>query len=183
MNTVECDGGDPEAVTFVEVGNVDYLVGMQRDHYDFVWIFDAWDGVRYTDVLGEEMAFVRFIDYLHCIPDWYTPVIVTSEDLIADDPDLVAAFMAATARGYRAAIDDPGAAAETLLAAAPELDAELVRRSAAYLAARYTSAPERWGRQEMATWTRFEVFLREAGLTASAIDVAAAFTNRFLPEQ
>ena len=179
---VECDGGDPEAVTFVEVGNVDYLVGMRRDHYDFVWIFDAWDGVRYTEVLGEDMAFVRFIDYTHCIPDWYTPVIVTSEDLIADDPDLVAAFMVATARGYRAAIGDPAAAAETLLASAPELDAELVRRSAAYLAQRYTSAPERWGRQEMAIWTRFEAFLREAGLTESAIDVAAAFTNRFLPE-
>jgi len=47
---VRCDGGDPKKVKFTEVGNVDYLVGMERDQYDFVWIFDAWDGIRYSEV-------------------------------------------------------------------------------------------------------------------------------------
>ena len=179
---VACDGGDPEAVTFVEVGNVDYLIGMNRDHYDFVWIFDAWDGLRYTELLGEEMSLLRFIDYADCIPDWYTPVIVTSEELIATDPELIRAFMAATARGYRHAMENPAAAAEILLAAAPELDAELVQLSAAFLAGRYVDDAADWGRQELEIWTRFEAFLRQAGLTGQEIDVSAAFTNQFLPE-
>ena len=178
---VECDGGDPSAVEYAIIGNVDYLVGMQEDHYDFVWIFDGWDGIRYTEVLGEDVSFLSFIEYTDCIPDWYTPVIITSEELIADDPWLVADFMEATARGYRYAIAYPDEAATILLDAAPELDEALVRASAAYLAGRYTSDPDNWGRQELEVWTRFELFLREAGLTESAIDVEAAFTNDFLP--
>ena len=179
---VECDGGDPDGVTFAEVGNVDYLVGMEQNHYDFVWIFDGWDGVRYTQVLSEDITFIPFIDYADCIPDWYTPVIITSEALIADDPESVKAFVEATARGYRFAIENPAEAAEILLDAAPELDAELVRLSAEFLAGRYADDPAAWGRQDLGIWTRFESFLREAGLTTEEIDVSEAFTNEFLPE-
>ncbi len=178
---VECGGGDPATVEYAVIGNVDYIVGMEQDDYDFVWIFDGWDGIRYTEVLERDVSFVRFIDHTDCIPDWYTPVIITNESLIADDPDLIEAFMEATARGYRYAIENPEEAAEILLEAAPELDEALVEASAAYLASRYTSDPDNWGRQELEVWTRFESFLREAGLTESAIDVEDAFTNDFLP--
>ena len=41
-----CDGGDPSAVEFVEVGNVDYRVGLDQHDYDFVWMFDGWDVIR-----------------------------------------------------------------------------------------------------------------------------------------
>lgn len=178
---VECGGGDPGTVEYAIIGNVDYIVGMEQGDYDFVWIFDAWDGIRYTEVLGRDVSFVRFIDHTDCIPDWYTPVIITSESLIDEDSDLVEAFMEATARGYRHAIENPDDAAGILLEAAPELDEALVQASAAYLADLYTSDPDNWGRQELDVWTRFERFLREAGLTESGIDVEAAFTNDFLP--
>ncbi len=180
---VECGGGDPDTVEYAVIGNVDHLVGMEQDHYDFVWIFDGWDGIRYTEVLERDVSFIHFIDHTDCIPDWYTPLIITSESLIADDPDLVRAFMEATARGYRHAMAQPDEAARILLEAAPELDAELVGASARYLAERYAADADRWGRQELAVWTRFEGFLREAGLTESAIDVEGAFTNDFLPRE
>ena len=179
---VECDGGDPSTVTFAEVGNVDYLVGMDQGHYDFVWVFDGWDGIRFTEILGEEVSSIRLIDHTDCVPDWYTPVIITNEALIADDPELVTAFMEATSRGYRFAIENPSEAADLLLEAAPELDAELVRLSAAFLAGRYVDDAEAWGQQDLEIWTRFEAFLREAGLTTEEIDVSEAFTNEFLPE-
>ncbi|MYK25624.1 MAG: ABC transporter substrate-binding protein, partial [Dehalococcoidia bacterium] len=83
---VECGGGDPSTVEYAIIGNVDYIVGMEQGDYDFVWIFDAWDGIRYTEVLGRDVSFVRFIDHTDCIPDWYTPMIVTSESLIDEDP-------------------------------------------------------------------------------------------------
>ncbi|HCU99750.1 MAG: myristoyl transferase [Dehalococcoidia bacterium] len=178
---VECDGGDPSAVDYAIIGNVDYIVGMEQDDYDFVWIFDAWDGIRYTEVLGKKVSFISFIDHTDCIPDWYTPVIITSESLIEDDPKLVRSFMAATARGYRYAMENPQEAAQILLEAAPELDKALVEASATYLATRYTSDADKWGWQELKIWTAFESFLHEAGLTESAIDVEKAFTNNFLP--
>jgi ABC-type nitrate/sulfonate/bicarbonate transport system substrate-binding protein len=178
----ECGGGDPDAVDFVEVGQAEYLDGMSRDQYDFVWIFDGWDGVRATELAGADVNFLRFIDHVDCIPDWYTPLIVTSEAMIEGDPDTVRAFMEATARGYEYARDNPGEAAEILLAAVPELDRALVERSAQYLASRYADEAEPWGIQEQAIWERFEAFLRDSGLTDTEVDVSAAYTNEFLPE-
>ena len=177
---VECDGGDPGAVDFVEVGDTDYRVGLENGNFDFVWIFDGWDKLR-LEQAGVEVATIPFIDHVDCIPDWYTPLIATSEDLIADDPELVRAFLDATARGYRAAMEDPEAAADDLLAAAPELDEALVRASAEYLAGQYASDPDAWGRQDGETWTRFSDFLVESGLVEAGVDVEASFTNDFLP--
>ena len=176
---VECDGGDPDAVEFVEVGNVDYRAGLERDFYDFVWIFDGWDGIRLEQV-GLDITSIRFADHFDCIPNWYTPLLATSQQLIDGDPQLVSDFMAATARGYERAIEAPDEAADALLAAAPELDEELVRESARYLADEY--APEGpWGVQEAAVWDEFTAFLQEAAIAADDIDVDAAWTNEFLP--
>ena len=180
---VECDGGDPDAVTFAEIGNVDYLVGMERDQYDFVWIFDGWDLIRYRDILGEDVTTLAFVDYTECIPDWYTPVIITSEGMIEDAPDTVRAFMEATARGYVYAMENPDEAATILLDAAAELDEDLVRRSAEYLATQYAEDPGAWGEQDEAIWITFEAFLRDAGLTSEAVDVSEAYTNDFLPAE
>ncbi len=176
---VECDGGDADAVDFVDVGNVDYRAGLERDFYDFVWIFDGWDGIRLEEA-GLDITSVRFADYFDCIPDWYTPLLATSERMVAEEPQVVRDFVAATARGYEQAIDDPEAAADALLAAAPELDEELVRASAAYLAGHY--APDgRWGVQDAAIWEAFTAFLRDGGILQEDIDVDAAWTNDFLP--
>jgi ABC-type nitrate/sulfonate/bicarbonate transport system substrate-binding protein len=177
---VECDGGDPDAVEFVEVGNVDYRAGLERDFYDFVWIFDGWDGIR-LEQAGLDITSIHFADHFDCIPDWYTPLLATSEQLIDEHPDVVRAFMAATARGYERAIEAPDEAADALLAAAPELDEPLVRESARYLADKY--APDGpWGQQDAAVWEDFTSFLRDAGIVSDDVDVEAAWTNDFLPD-
>jgi ABC-type nitrate/sulfonate/bicarbonate transport system substrate-binding protein len=169
-------------VQFVDVGQAEYLDGLARDQYDFVWIFDGWDGIRATEIEDAPVNFLHFIDYTDCIPDWYTPLIITSESMIADNPDTVRAFMEATSRGYEYAMEHPDEAAEALLAAVPELDEQLVKLSAEYLASRYVDEGRQWGLQDEAIWTRFEQFLRDAGLTDTEVDVAAAYTNDFLPE-
>jgi ABC-type nitrate/sulfonate/bicarbonate transport system substrate-binding protein len=177
---VECDGGDPSAVDLVEVGQTDYRVGLERGDFDFVWIFDGWDKIR-LEQEGVEVTTIPFIDHADCIPNWYTPLLATSEALIADDPDLVSDFMEATARGYQLAMDDPATAADHLLAAAPELDEALVRASADYLAEHYAADPASWGLQDEAVWSEFNQFLVDAGLIEAGIDVGAAYTNEFLP--
>jgi ABC-type nitrate/sulfonate/bicarbonate transport system substrate-binding protein len=178
----ECGGGDPSAVEITEVGNVDYLVGMDRDQYDFVWIFDGWDGIRAEEIEGADVNFLRFIDYTDCIPDWYTPMLVTSEAMIEDNPEAVRAFTEATARGYEFAMENPDEAADALLEAAPELDEQLVRSSAEYLSTRFVDEGRQWGLQDEEIWTEFVDFLVEAGLIDDTIDVPSAYTNEFLPE-
>ncbi|HYI61396.1 MAG TPA: ABC transporter substrate-binding protein [Acidimicrobiales bacterium] len=178
---VRCDGGDPDTVRFAEVGEADYRVGLTADQYDAVWIFDGWDGIRLAEIDGLDTATIPFVDHDDCIPDWYTPMLATSEEEIAERPEVLTAFMAATARGYRQAMAQPQAAADALLEAVPELDRDLVERSSAYLATRYAADPAAWGRMEAERWTLFVTFLVEAGLIDEAIDVDAAYTDRFLP--
>ena len=176
---VECDGGDPATIEFVEVGNVDYRAGLERDFYDFVWIFEGWDGIRLRQA-GMDVTMLPFDEHFDCIPDWYTPLLATSEQAIADDPGMVADFVAVTARGYEAAIADPDAAADALLAAAPELDEDLVRASAEFLAGEYAADGRPWGVQDARVWTEYTAFLEEAGILQGEFAVDAAWTNEFL---
>ncbi|MEX2374355.1 MAG: ABC transporter substrate-binding protein [Dehalococcoidia bacterium] len=176
---VACDGGDPALVDMVEVGNIDYLAGMEQGRFDFVWVFEGWDALRAREVTGDEITTVKFVEWLDCIPDWYTPLFIASTDLIETQPDLVQAFIEVTARGYEAAIADPEAAADALLAAAPELDETLVRAATMYHAPKFVGeAP--WGVQDTESWSRFGEFLVQAGLLDEAVDTDAAFTNEFL---
>ncbi|MCC7365458.1 MAG: ABC transporter substrate-binding protein [Dehalococcoidia bacterium] len=179
---VQCDGGDPAKVSSVEVGNVDYLPGMEQDRFDFVWVFEGWDVMRASEIENIDVTSVKFVDYLNCIPDWYTPVFIASESKISGDPDMLKDFMAATTRGYEAAIDDPKAAADALLKAAPELDRALVEKSQEYHVTKYMDSGRQWGVQDEKIWVEFEKFLRQAGLTTKEVDAKKAYTNDFLPK-
>lgn len=179
---VACDGGDPDKVEFVEVGNVDYVVGMEQDRFDFAWVFESWDVMRAREVLDADVDSIKFVDYLDCIPDWYTPLFITTESMIDERPETVRKFMEATARGYEFAIENPEEAGEALLKGAGELDRELVEKSSVYMASHFVDEGRQWGRQDESIWVEFEAFLREAGLISAKVDVTSAFTNEFLPE-
>jgi ABC-type nitrate/sulfonate/bicarbonate transport system substrate-binding protein len=120
---------------------------------------------------------IPFIDHTDCIPDWYTPMLATTERGLDRRHDALARFVAATRRGYRAAMAEPAAAASALIAAVPELDTDLGRASAKYLAAHYAAD---WGHQDMAVWKRFAAFLEQAGMVDGKVDVTKAFTNDLL---
>jgi ABC-type nitrate/sulfonate/bicarbonate transport system substrate-binding protein len=173
---VACDGGDPSAVEFVDVGNVDYLAGLEQGRFDVVWVFEGWDALRATEVVGADVSLLRFRDHLDCIPNWYTPLVLASESTVANDPDVVSAFLGATARGYELVAADPSQAAELLLQEVPELDPALVKASVAYYAPRFAEGGA-WGRQDLATWAGFADFLTDAGLLTDPVDPAAAFTD------
>lgn len=180
---VACRGGDPSTIDFVEVGNTDYRLGLERGSFDFVWVFEGWDRLR-LEQAGVDIVTIPFIEHTDCIPDWYTPLIATSRTLAERRPELVADFLAVTARGYAAAVADPAAAAEALLAAAPELDEQLVRASAAYLAEQFVADADQWGVQSDEVWQTFVSFLVDAGLLEETpADVTAMYTNEFLPQQ
>lgn len=179
---VKCDGGDPAKIDFVDVGNVDYIAGMDQHRFDFVWVFEGWDVVRAREVMGRPVNSIKFADYLQCIPNWYTPVFITNEQTAKNDPALARAFLAATSRGYQFAAAQPKEAADLLLRAVPELDRKLVTASATSLAPKYIASGKRWGEQDPAVWTTFEAYLRQGGLLKQALDVQAAYTNAFLPD-
>ncbi|WP_228373268.1 ABC transporter substrate-binding protein [Demequina silvatica] len=178
---VECDGGDPTRVEHTPLVSDDFRIGLSEDQFDAAWVFDAWDTIRLKDVDGLDVSTLAFRDWFACIPNWYTPLLATSADIISENPATVRAFVETTAQGYAAAMSDPAAAAESLLAAAPELDPTLVRESATWLATRYAASPGAWGTQDSETWTRFAEWLADAEILAGDPRIEEAWTNAFLP--
>lgn len=182
VQTMARCGDEHAAVELAPLTGTDFRIGLTEGMYELVWVFDAWDTIRLRDLDGLDVATIAFLDHTDCIPDWYTPLIATSERTLAEDPELVRSFLAATARGYAEAMADPQLGADALLAAAPELDPELVRASAEYLSSRYAADPEQWGHQDAEVWERFVGFLIEHGLAPEGFDVEAAWTDVPLSE-
>lgn len=176
---IGCDGAEWQR-NYAQLGVVDLVEVLQEGGADFGWIYYGWEGVE-AELHGVDLDVVMLRDHFDCIPNYYTPLIVTSARLVADEPELVRRFMHATARGYEVAIRYPYAAAELLLAAEPELDRDLVRASAVWLADYYRGDAPRWGEQQLEVWESFADFLLEAGLISAPIEVSQAFTNEFLP--
>ncbi len=181
---VTCDGGDPSKVKYVEIGNVDYKIGLERKDYDAVWVFDGWDALRLSEIEGMPLVSMPFFSTAGptagCIPDWYTPLLATSESMIVAKPELVRSFVTATAKGFELARTDAPAAAAALLKGAPELDRALVEKSSAYLATRYADAGTKWGLQDATVWSSFSTFLSDSKILESPVDTANVFTNDFL---
>lgn len=181
INTlIACDGGEPGTFQYIDVGYADGFELMQRDRIDFAWMYYAWTGIE-GEQRGLDLDTVMLMDWLACVPDYYTPILITSEDMIAEQPDVVAAFVQATARGFAHAIEHPEEAADMLIEAAPETDADLVHASAEWLAPQYQADAPRWGQQSLDVWQGFSAFLVENGILAEALDAEAAFSNDFLP--
>jgi ABC-type nitrate/sulfonate/bicarbonate transport system substrate-binding protein len=115
------------------------------------------------------------------VPDYYTPVIITNESLIAAQPDLVQAFVSATARGYEFAAGNPDEAAKILIKAVPESDPALIRASQKWLSSRYQADASQWGIQDQQVWQRYADWLAAQGVLEKTIGGQAAFSNKFLP--
>jgi ABC-type nitrate/sulfonate/bicarbonate transport system substrate-binding protein len=177
---MDCADADYSTIEFIDIGSTDFFVATERDQVDFSWVFEGWTGVE-AEVRGVPINIVMMNEQ-NCIPDYYTPVIITSEERINEQPELARRFMHATSRGYAFAIDNPEQAAEVLLEAAPELDEELVRQSQQYLAAEYQAEAPRWGEQQVSVWRDYAAWMAERELIPEMIEPQQAFTNEFLPE-
>ncbi len=177
---MSCDGGDVNQVNFVDTGFADFFAITEKE-VDFAWIFYGWDGVN-AELKGIDLNVVMLSDWQECVPDYYTPVIITNEKMISEQPELVRAFVTATARGYEYAMANPNEAADILFAASPESDPELLKASQKWLADRYQADAPQWGQQKQEVWQRYADWLFQEGMLAKQIDTTAAFTNEFLPQ-
>lgn len=151
-----------------------------QDKVDLTWIFYGWTGIQ------AEMADfpLNYLELRQLDPrlDYYTPVIIASEQLLQDDPELSRRFLAATSQGYQYAIANPEQAADILAAAAPENDAEFLRRSQQYLSPKYQEGVSRWGEMKPEVWDAYTEFMLENGLIPHDMPAVEAFTNEFLPK-
>ncbi|MNO23345.1 putative thiamine biosynthesis protein [compost metagenome] len=173
------EGGDVKKVKLVNIGEADFFTAVKRD-IDFAWIFYAWTGIE-AELRGEPLDMLYLKDYAPQL-DYYTPVLTTSEKEIAEHPELVKAFLAATSKGYQYAIDKPEEAAAILSKAVPDLDPKLVLASQKWLSPKYKDDAARWGEQKTEVWQNYADWMYGLKLLDKPLDAASAFTNEYLPE-
>lgn len=174
------EGGDVKKVKLVNIGEADYFTAVKRD-IDFAWIFYAWTGIE-AELRGEPLDMLYLKDYAPQL-DYYTPILTASEKVIADQPELVKAFLKATSKGYQYAIDQPEEAAAILTKAVPDLDPELVLASQKWLSPKYTDDADRWGEQKAEVWQNYSDWMYGLKLLDQPLDVDSTFTNEFLPAE
>jgi ABC-type nitrate/sulfonate/bicarbonate transport system substrate-binding protein len=126
------------------------------------------------------------------VPDYYSPLIVSSASFIQQQPEVIKRFLKATADGYTYAAQHPDEAANLLIAGTPKGtfdDASFVRASQEWQSPRYIADAACWGVQTLDNWTNYPRFMFDHHAIDDANgnpittppDYAAAFTDAFVP--
>ena len=175
------DGGDFDKVVLIPSTVTDEVSALRAGDVDAIWIFYGWAGIA-CEVAGLPIDYFDFADF-DPVLDFYTPIIVSNNDWLQNNPDTARAFLSALSRGYEFAAENHREAADILMEAAPELkaNAELVYRSQAYLAGEYIADAERWGEIDPDRWGGYFTWLNDNSLMETPLDPAAGFTNDYLP--
>ncbi len=175
---MEADGADPESVEIITMGDTEFFAASDSDEVDFGWAYEAWT-LQDAKLKGRDVNYFSMIGYSDDL-DFYTPVIITNEDNIENNSEIVEKFMRAVKKGYEYAINHPESAAGDLINHVPELDWELVFASQKFLADKYQADAEMWGIQEIERWDAYTDWLFDNGLIDERINTADAFTNDFI---
>lgn len=178
---MEADGGDFSKVELIPSTVTDEVSALKSKSVDAIWIFYAWAGVA-CEVAGLETNYFEFAD-IDPVFDYYTPVIISNNTYLEENPETATAFLAAVSKGYEFAAENPKEAADILMNAAPELksNSELVYASQEYLAKEYTAEADRWGEFDPERWAGFYNWLNEKQLLDGKLDPDKGFTNDYLP--
>ncbi|KAK9809928.1 hypothetical protein WJX72_001872 [[Myrmecia] bisecta] len=172
---IKNDGGkgDYQEVTPAKLGIWNTLLAGKADA---TWIFEAWEGIE-AKQKGVELNAFRLGDY--GVPYGYSPLLVAHPDTLREQPDVVRAFLAATAEGFRTAASQPEQAAQHLVSLAGQenaspllpvpLDLDMVTASQRLLQKHYLDANKEWGRMEKGRWDTFLDWLSQQGLLTTAV--------------
>ena len=178
---VEAEGGDFSKVELIPETIDDEVSALKADQIDTIWVYYGWAGIN-AEIKNFPINYFAFKDIDEAF-DYYSPVIIANDDFLADNPDTAKAFLAAVSKGYEYAIENPEEAAEILIEANPEIDAELVKASQEYLANQYQAEASQWGVIDAARWNGFYEFINQEGLSEQEIPMDTGFTNDYLPEK
>ncbi len=176
---MEAAGADFDKLTVMTLQNGDLLAAMQAGEVDLGWIFEGWDGL-FAKQAGLTLSYMPLRE-LYAALDYYTPILIASESLIADDPELVKSFLRATARGYKECADNPEGSAAILAEYAPEYELDMLVESQKHLAGNLIGDAPRWGEMKGEVWDAYTGFMVENGLIDRHMPANEAFTNEYLP--
>lgn len=167
-----------DSVKIVDIGEDDFFTATKGD-IDVANIFEGWTGVE-AKLRGEDINFIATKD-LDKRLDYYTPLLITSEKITTENPELAKKFLAATSKGYEDCAESPEESAKILLKYAPEISEDLAIESQKYLSDKYIDDASRWGEMKDSVWDNYTDFMKEYKLINKDMKASDAYTNEFLP--
>ncbi len=145
---------------------------------DLMWFYEGWDSIN-AQMEDFPLNYMPLKDLDERL-NYYTPVIITNDEMINNSPEVVTAFLEATEKGYLDAISNPVEGAEILSKYAPTYDIAFLTASQEYLADKYMEGTEDWGSMKEEVWDNYTDFLVEYEIISSAIESSECYTNEFL---
>ncbi len=167
-------GANPQLVNY-QTTNINFLNAPST--CDFMWIYDGWEAII-ADEAGIDYNMIYFNDYL---PEQYAPILITNQEYIEKNPELVQKFVSATQKGYQKAIENPELATNTLIKYSPELagDEKVVKKSQQKLSKYYQNKNQPvYGYQSPIVWGNYQQFMIENKFILNT--KLQYFTNEFL---
>ncbi|MGP1570359.1 MAG: ABC transporter substrate-binding protein [Eubacteriales bacterium] len=174
---MKASGADPSKLKIVVADNLDYSA--LNKEIDLMWFFWAWDVIPAKEA-GIDLNFISLQNYDNRL-DYYTPVIVTNENIIQKNPNLARAFLKATQRGYEYAIKNPDEGAKIISKYVTSYDENVLKKSQEYLSDKYIDDSEHWGKMKREVWKGYMDFMKENDLIENMVEPEECFTNEFLP--
>lgn len=179
---MEADGADFSKLKLIPNNVTDEPAALQANQTDAIWVYYGWGCIN-AEIRDFDFDFFYFKDY-DTVMDYYTPVVIASNDFLESDPDAAKAFLAATAKGYEYAIDSPEEAAQMLIdgdtTGSLVGSEELVIASQKWMCDEYKAEVEQWGYIDPARWDGFYTWLSENDLCEVPIAPGTGFTNDYL---
>lgn len=176
---MERANADFSKLTILQATETDFTSAIQSQ-VDLMWIYEGWDGVA-AEMAGVKLNYQPVRD-LDPALDFYTPIIISSEDYLAKNPEIAKRFLSAVAKGYSDCLSDPDGAAQILYKYAPENDLEMIKASQKVLNQYILEDGVPFGQMAAARWDNYTKFMLDNGIIATDMDSSKAFTNDYLPQ-
>lgn len=172
------NGADFSKIKMMTTGSQDFLPATLKN-VDFTWEYKGWN------ILAAELNHVAVDTY--CPSEHFielnkpSPLIITSEKMIKNNPELVTKFMKATAKGFEFAIQHPEESANLFIKQVPELDSKLVHASAKFLAPLYKGNSFKWGFLNEKSFLNYSNWMKKYELISQIPNAKDYLKNDFLP--
>lgn len=171
---VRADGGDPAKVTTVTVG---FTLGPSLAKGTVDAVIGAYWNVEAVELAKKGIDVTTFRLEENGVPDYDELVVVTSDDIARDRPELVTSVVAGLSRGQTWAVDNQDAAIAHLMAANPDLDKDLTAeglRLVGPLLDPPDADPLVLSKEQ---WTNYAAWMTEKGLLEKPVNATDALID------
>jgi NitT/TauT family transport system substrate-binding protein len=173
---LDATGIQAEDVNLVTIGyaQVESLVAGQ---VDAAVIYTMNEPVQLREQ-GYSVSLIEVDDYINFVSNG----LITNEETIAQQPELVRSMVRALTRGLQDTLDDPDAAFSICRKYVPEIDDQSAPLQRAVLEAALPFwRAESLGRSNPDDWAASVAFMQQIGMVDAGLDPADMFSNDFVP--